>query len=166
MNTNVQTHRGAVRLLTILIFFALLIAANIGFAAFTVTEIISPSFGMFFGGASGRQFILNTDGTITGTDAADYITGAIGGELELKQTSRRIFPANIVAENISTMGGLSVTSILCKYQNNPQTTCSGPGINISLQGKRKLLLGLDISTTQFHMGGTASISFDITVTFL
>jgi hypothetical protein len=166
VNTIAQTHRGSVRLLTISIFFSLLIAADIGFAAFTMTEVVSPSFGMFFSGASGRQFILNTDGTITGTDAADYITGAVAGNLELKQTGGKLFPVNIVAENISTLGGLSVASILCKFQNNLQTTCSGPGINVSLQGKRKLLLGLDISTTQIHMGGTASISFDITVTFL
>lgn len=166
MNTIAQTHRGSVRLLTISILFTLLIAANVGFAAFTVTEIITPSFGMFFGGNAGRQFILNTDGTITGTDAADYITGAVAGELELKKTGGKLFPVNIVAENISTFGGLSVASVLCQYQSDPQTICSGPGINISLQGKRKLRLGLDISTTQVHAGGTASISFDITVTFL
>jgi hypothetical protein len=160
------THRGIVRLLRFFSCCTLLIAAETAFAAFSMIEIISPSLGTFFGGVSGRNFILNTDGTITGTDAADYMLGAIGGELELKKTGGPV-SANIVAENISTYGGLSVASVLCKYQNQAQTTCSGSGINVSLKGKRKLLLGINVTTTQFHGGGdTAGASMDITVTFL
>lgn len=121
---------------------------------------------MIYGGPSGRQFILNTDGTITGTDAADYITGAVAGEVEIKKTGGKVFPVHIVAENISTVGGLNVAAILCKFHNDPQTTCSGPGISVSLQGKRRLLLGVDMSTTQVHSGGTSSVSFDITVNLL
>jgi len=132
----------------------------------TLTETISPGFGMIYGGPSGRQFILNTDGTITGADAADYITGAVAGEMEVKKTGGKVFPASIVAENISTVGGLSVAAILCKFHNDPQTICSGSGISVSLQGKRRLLLGVDLSTTQVHSGGTSSVSFDITVTIL
>jgi hypothetical protein len=132
----------------------------------TLTETISPGFGMIYGGPSGRQFILNTDGTITGTDAADYVSGAVAGEVEIKKTGGKVFPAHIVAENISTVGGLSVAAILCKFHSDPQTTCSGSGISVSLQGKRRLLLGVDMSTTQVHSGGTSSVSFDITVILL
>ena len=166
MNTLAQTPRGSVRLPTIAILLTLLIAADVAFAALTVTETIIPSFGLIFGGPSGRQFILNTDGTITGTDAADYVSGAVAGEVEVKKTGGKVFPAHIVAENISTVGGLSVAAILCKFHNDPQTTCSGSGISVSLQGKRRLLLGVDMSTTQVHAGGTSGVSFDITVTLL
>jgi hypothetical protein len=161
------THRGYVRLFKFLLSGALFISADAVFAAFTMTEIVTPTFGTFIGGASGRQFVLNTDGTITGANANDYMMGALAGELELKKTGGKLFPVNIVAENISTFGGLSVASVLCKFQNDPQTTCSGPGINVSLQGKRKLLLGVDVTTTQFHTGGdTAGVTMDITVTFI
>ena len=166
MNTLAQTPRGSVRLPTIAIFLTLLTSADAAFAALTVTEVISPSFGLIFGGPSGRQFILNTDGTITGTDAADYVSGAVAGEVEVKKTGGKVFTAHIVAENISTVGGLSVAAVLCKFHNDPQTTCSGSGISVSLQGKRRLLLGINMSTTQFHSGGTSSVSFDITVTLL
>ncbi len=148
------------------ILLTLLIAADAAFAALTVTETITPSFGLILGGPSGRQFILNTDGTITGANAADYISGAVAGEVEVKKTGGKVFPAYIVAENISTVGGLSVAAVLCKFHNDPQTTCSGSGISVSLQGKRRLLLGVNMSTTQIHSGGTSSVSFDITVTLL
>jgi hypothetical protein len=59
-----------------------------------------------------------------------------------------------------------VAAVLCKFHNDPQTTCSGAGISVSLQGKRRLLLGVEMSTTQIHSGGTSSVSFDITVTLL
>lgn len=160
------TRREYVRPLKIAFCTVLLIAANAAFAAFTITEIITPSFGLFIGGGSGRQFILNTDGTITGTNAGDYMFGAVGGQLELKLSGPPARPANIVAENISTFGGLSVGAILCQYRNDPQTTCSGPGINVTLQGKKRLGLGIDVTTTQFHGGGdSAGVSMDITVTF-
>ena len=160
------TRRGFVRPLKILFCCGLLIVAEAAFAAFTMIEIITPTFGTFVGGNSGRQFVLNTDGTITGADAGDYMAGALAGLLELKKTGGP-FPVNIVAENISTLGGLIVGAILCSYQNQAQTTCSGPGINVSLKGKRRLNLGLDVTTSQFHAGGdTASVTFDITVTFL
>ena len=157
------THRGYVRL-KIACCTVLIIAVNSAFAAFTMIEVVTPSFGLFIGGAGGRQFILNTDGVITGADAGDYMLGAVGGQLELRKTGGKV-SANIVAENISTYGGLSVGAVLCQYHNRPQTTCSGPGINVSLRGKRRLALGIDVTTTQFHAGGdTAGVSMDITVT--
>ena len=61
-----RTHRGFGRLLKILLGSALLAAINVASAAFTMTEVITPDLGTFFSGASGRQFILNTDETVTG----------------------------------------------------------------------------------------------------
>lgn len=158
------TRRGYARLLKIAFCALLLISVNAAKAAFTMTEIVAPSFGLFIGGVSGRQFMLNTDGAITGAAAGDYMFGAVAGQLELRKT----FPpvsGNIVAENISTFGGLSVGAVLCQFHKSPQTICSGPGINVKLQGKRRLALGVDVTTTQFHGGGdTAGVSMDITVT--
>ncbi len=168
MNIRAPTHYRNVRLLKIVLCGSLLMAADTTFAAFTMTEIISPSFGTFVGGPSGRQFILNTDGIITGTDAADYMVGAVAGELELKKTAGPV-AVNIVisAGNITTFGGLSVGSVLCSYQGQPQIICDDPGFNVTLRGKRTLLLGLGVTTTQFHGGGdTAGVTMDITVTFL
>lgn len=167
MSVNAPKRRGFVRFLKIFIVSTILVATNAVYAAFTITETSTPSFGTFFGGNSGRQFILNTDGTITGANANDYMMGAVAGELELKKTGGKLFPVHIVADNISTLGGLSVASILCNYQSQGQTICSGSGINVSLQGKRRLALGLNVSTTQFHNAGdTASVTFDITVIFI
>ena len=144
----------------------LLAAPTITFAAFTVTEIATPSVGTVLSGASSRQFTLNTDDTVTGADAADYLFGAVHGELNLQKTQG---PAdvNIVAENIITSGGLTVNAIPCAWRTEAQTVCDGGGINRTVQGNRTLHVGVDFTTSQIHSGGdTASVSFDITVTFL
>ena len=96
----------------------------------------------------------------------DYLFGAVSGQLRLNKTQG---PAdvNIVAENIMTTGGVTVNAVPCKWRNQAQTTCDGAGINVTVQGNRTLLVGVDITTSQVHSGGdTASVTFDITVTFL
>ena len=157
-------------ILTLLLLLPVLFginSANAGPApGLRLQERVTPSFGFFVAGLSGRQFILNTDDSITGADAADYLFGAVAGEIRIRKRGRAR-RGNIIAENISTTGGLSVTAILCKFQNRPQTICNAPGINVRLRGRRTLLLGLDITTTQVHAGGDiASVQFDITVTLL
>ncbi len=73
----------------------------------------------------------------------------------------------ISAGNITTFGGLNVGFVLCSYQSQPQIVCNDPGFNVTLRGKRTLLLGLSVTTTQFHSGGdNAGAIMDITVTFL
>ena len=61
-----RTHRGFARLRKILLGSVLLAALDVAFAAFTMTEVVMPSLGTLLGGASGRQFILNTDETVSG----------------------------------------------------------------------------------------------------
>jgi len=151
---------------TILIGGILLAALDVAFAAFTMTETVTPSLGLVLSGASGRNFILNTDGTVTGADAIDYVSGAVSGQLALVKTQG---PAqvNIVAENIVSSGGLTVNAIPCRYRNRPQTTCDGGGINARVRGTRTLHLGVDITTSQVHNSGDmASVTFDINVIFL
>jgi hypothetical protein len=150
----------------IVICAALLVAANPAFGAFQMLEAISPNFGTWAGGASGRQLLLNTDDTVGGLNANDYFFGAVSGLVVLRKTAGPA-PINIVAENITTLGGLSVNGVPCQWRNLAPTTCHGPGINVTVRGRQRLRLGVDAATTQFHNSGdTASVTLDITVTFL
>jgi hypothetical protein len=163
---NPPTYCRFVRFRTILLGSALLAALNGAFAAFTMTETVPPGLGMVFSGASGRQFILNTDETVSGASAIDYISGAVSGQLTLVKTQG---PAdvNIVAENITTLGGLTVNAVPCRFHNDPQTTCDGAGINVRINQTRILYVGVNITTSQPHNSGdTASASYDINVIFL
>jgi hypothetical protein len=134
----------------------------------TITEASTPSFGAFLWGPSGRQFTLNPDGTITGPNAADYQFGAVPGELIIQHRGAGNQPSGqIVVENVSTSGGLIVNSIVCQFHNDPAVDCAAPGIAAQIRGRRRLLLGISVTTTQFHFGGdTASVVFDVTVNIL
>jgi hypothetical protein len=161
-----RTRRWFARLRIILLGSALLAALEAAFAAITVTESVTPGLGTLLGGASGRNFILNTDGSVSGTDAADYLFGAVSGQLSVKQTGGPA-SANILADNFSTTGGVSVNGVPCKWHTDTATTCDGSGINVTVQATRTLLVGVDIDTSQVHSGGdTASATYDITVTLL
>ncbi len=158
-----RTHRGFVRLRKFLLGSALLAALDIAIAAITVTETVTPSLGLVLAGASGRQFILNTDETVSGANAADYLVGAVSGQLLVKQTGG---PASgtILADNITTFGGVTVNAIPCRWHNDPQTRCDLGGITAALQATRILYVGVDITTSQVHFDGDpASVTYDITV---
>lgn len=159
-------HRRFAHLGIILLGGAVLVAPEIMFAALTITENVTPTLGTLLGGASGRNFILNTDETVSGTDAADYLTGAVSGNLSVKQSGAPA-SANILADNYSTTGGVTINAVPCKWHTDTATTCDGSGINITVQGTRTLLVGVDLDTSQVHSGGdTASATYDITVTLL
>ena len=162
-----RTHRGFARLRRILLGGALLAMLDVAFAAIFVTATVSPGLGTFFSGTSGRNFILNTDETIGGADAADYLFGAVSGQLEVRKTAGPA-DANILADNFSGSGGVSINAVPCRWHNDPQTTCDGVGITAALSGATRILyIGVDITTTQVHVGGdTASATYDITVTLL
>jgi hypothetical protein len=141
-----------------------LVALDTAYAALFVTEVVSPTVGTVLGGASNRHFILNTDETVTGADAADYMFGAVSGELRVRKTMGPAL-ANIVAENITATGGVVVVSVPCRWRNRPQQACDNAGINVLAVGNRRLYVGVEFRTSQFHSGGdTASVSYDITVT--
>lgn len=162
-----QTHRGFARLRRILLGGALLATLDVAFAAIFVTEVVPPSLGTFFSGAIGRQFILNTDETVSGASAADYLFGAVSGQLEIRKTQGPA-DANILADNFATSGGVTINTVPCRWHNDPQSLCNGVGITAALAGATRILfIGVDITTTQVHVGGdTASASYDITVTLL
>lgn len=151
-----------------LLCLALLTTPGAAFAqqGLSITENVAPDFGTLLGGASSRQFILNTDASISGTDSGDYLFGAAAGDLTVDRSGapKNI---NIVAENITTSGGLTVAQVLCAYDGASQTACDSPGIDVQTGPNKTLLLGIDISTSQVHSGGdSASVTLDISVTFL
>ena len=144
----------------------LLAASETTLAQVTITEVTTPDLGTLLGGASGRNFILNTDETVSGTDSGDYLFGAVTGQMDIRGESTRV---NIVAENITTSGGVSVNAVPCKFHTDAQTTCDGSGINVRINKTqtRILYVGIDLDTTQVHSGSdTATASYDITVTLI
>ncbi len=161
-----STHRRFARLRKILLGSALLAALQVAFAALTVTENIAPSLGTLLGGITDRNFILNTDATVSGTNAADYLFGAVAGKLTVKQTGGGA-SANILADNFTSTGGVTIMGVPCKRHTDAATTCDGSGINITVQGNRTLLVGVDRNTDIDHFGGDSpTATYDITVTLL
>ena len=144
----------------------LLLASPVAFSQATLTETVTPSFGSGMGGPANRRFVLDTNDQVTGPNAADYLNGAVSGEIIVQRKGGPTL-VYILAENITTSGGVNANAIICKWHNTPEVDCSGIGILRIVVGRRRLTLGIDMTTTQFHTGGdTASISFDITATFL
>ena len=161
-----RKHRGFVRLRSFVLGGALLVALDVAFAALFVEETVFASLGTWFSGAPGRQFILNTDETVGGANAADYVAGALSGQLTVKKTQGP-GSANITADNFLGMGGVTINAVPCRWHDQPQTTCDAPGITAALSATRTLYIGVDINTTVLHIGGdTASATYDITVTVL
>jgi hypothetical protein len=161
-----RMHRRFALLRNIIFGGVMLVALEVAFAALTITEKTSPTLGTLLSGASGRNFILNTDETVSGTDSADYMFGAVSGELTVKQTGGGA-SANILADNITTSGGVTVNAIPCKYGTGSQSTCDGSGLNVTVSGTKALMVGVDINTSQVHSGDdTASVTYDITITLL
>ncbi len=150
----------------ILLGSMLLAALEAVFAALTITETVTPDLGTLLSGASPRYFILNTDNTVSGTDAGDYLFGAVSGDLLVKKTGGGQ-SANILADNFSTTGGVTVLAVPCKWHTDAATTCDGSGINITVQGSRTLLVGVEIDTDQVHNSThSPTATYDITVTLL
>ena len=157
-------HRRFALLRNLLLGSVLLAALEVAFAALTVTEDTAPSLGTLLGGDTGRNFILNTDATVSGTDAADYLFGAVAGVLTIKKTGGGQ-SANILADNYSVTEGVIIKGVPCKWHTDTATICDGSGINITAQGSRKLLVGVEIDTDQTHTSAhSPTATYDITVT--
>ena len=161
-----RMHRGLVRIRRFVLGGALLVTLDVAFAAIFITEPVTPSLGTVFSGAIGRNFILNTDETVGGANAADHLFGAVSGQLDVRKTQGP-GSANITADNFLGLGGVTINAVPCRWHDQPQTTCDAPGITAALSATRTLYVGVDINTTVTHIGGdTASATYDITVTVL
>ena len=110
---------------------ALLIGSVTAVAALNLTRVTTPSFGVMFAGDSSRQFVLNTNDTVTGSGARDYISGAVAGQFTVSGTSS---PAaiNILVDNIISLGGLTVNQALCSYNDGAQQSCDVETKNVKI----------------------------------
>ncbi len=142
------------------------LSAPLASATLTLTLVTTPDLGIVLSGSSGRQFILNTNDTVSGANAADYISGAVSGSLTVADDAS---PATItiLIDNISTAGGLTVNDALCSYDGGAQTSCDGAGMNVTSAASATLKVGLDLSTSTTHSGGdSASVTLDVSVSYL
>ena len=128
---------------------------------------VNPDLGNWNAGATGRNFVLNTDDTVGGTDSADYINSAASGSVNVVGSA--FDTVDIVANNFAANGGVTINDVPCKYGAAAATTCGGAGISTAAApttGGTALLLGVDVDTTTAHVDGdTASPTFDIVVTY-
>ena len=166
-------HPPTVSLLRVTLCWGLMAACTASLAgpgppSLTISQVSAPTFGTFMYGPANRQWALDTAGNITGANAADYQFGAVAGEFIIRRRGGgRQGSGQIRVENVVTTGGLNVESIQCQFHSDPATDCMTSPILGQIRGRRRLLIGVDVTTTQAHAGGdTASVVFDITVTLL
>jgi len=136
-------------------------------ARIEITKTSDPSFGFVLAGGPGRQFIVGTNSSISGTHASQYLSGAMAGSLSIKVVAARPTSIYISATNLSTSGGVSSTTIVCSYDAQPDVPCNSGGFTVGTRPKATLLIGLDMLTSQTHNGGdVGTISFDLEITQL
>jgi hypothetical protein len=124
-----------------------------------------PKFGKFWSGAANRNFILNTNGTISGSSASDYISGATAGTFTIKDSTPPL-QINIQAINITNRHGATINQVLCSYNSGAQTRCDNGGYTVTSIASAPLKIGLNITTTTSHAGGfSASPYFDLEITY-
>ncbi len=133
----------------VLCLCALLLGSVTAVAALALTRVTTPSFGVIFAGDSSRQFVLNTNDTVTGSGAGDHVSGAAAGQFTVSDTSS---PAtiNILVDNISSLGGLTVNRALCSYNSGAQQRCDGAGMSVTSVSSATLKVGLDLTTSTAH----------------
>ena len=135
-------------------------------SSLTLTQSAVPGFGLIVSGSSGRQFVLNTDDTISGTHASDHISGAMAGRFTIEDTNSPT-SVNIAVTVLGTIGGLTVNETLCSYGGGIQQSCGGSGFTVISAASAVLKLGLDISTSAAHRGGdAATVTVELAVTYL
>ncbi len=130
------------------------------------SNVVSPSFGDLLGGASGRNFILGTNGTISGANASDYLFGAVAGSALI--TGQANTSVDILATNLTANGGVTIANVTCNYGGAGDQDCDVgfTGLPPKPSGKT-LLIGLEINTTQVHGDNvTASPSLDIVINYI
>ncbi len=143
----------------------LFLLSSSAFAVISLTEITSPTFGLILSGASGRNFILNTSGSISGASASDHLTGQSAGDITITDDTA---PTTIVifVDTIIPSAGLTVNQVLCSYNGGAQTRCD-TSMNVSSTASASLKIGVDITTASIHAGGESeSISMNVNVTYL
>ena len=143
----------------------LLGSAHAARATLTLSQSVAPSFGVILGGGSGRQLVLGTNGVISGPNAADALSGAAAGEMNVSDDAAPS-TAVIVVENVLASGGVAVDGVQCSYEGGPPQDCEGAGIVVTTSQGSALRIGIAITTTQAHSGGdSASIGMDVSIAY-
>ena len=135
-------------------------------ATLTLTKQVDPSLGTVYSGSSGRQFIVNTSGSVSGSGSGDYLSGAAAAVFQVGDDSSPS-AITILADSITTTGGLTLNRVLCSYNGGTQQRCDASGgITATSAATATLRVGFDVSTSVAHSGGdTASVSMDISVAY-
>ena len=158
-----KTYSGTLQRL--LLALGLLITADI-FATVAFSSLSNPTFGDLLSGASGRNFILGTNGAISGANAGDYISGATAGSILI--TGNGTQSISIQATNLTANGGVSIANVTCNYNASGDSDCvlGVTGSPPDAIGKT-LLIGMEINTTMTHGdNATASPGFDLVVNYI
>ena len=133
----------------------------------SLNSAVNPDLGTWSTGPSGRDLVLNTDSSVGGTNAADYLGGATASTVTVVGSA--VNAIDIVANNFVANGGVAINNIPCKYGAAAATTCGGAGISAAAApttGGTTLLLGVDVVTTTPHVDGdTAAPTFDLVVSY-
>ena len=130
------------------------------------SSVVEPDFGVLQGGPAGRDFILTTSGTIGGANAADYISGAVAGMVNIVADNNSSL--DILATNLMADGGVTIVNVTCMYGNGPDMDCDQGFTGTGKKGHGEdMYIGLEINTTQVHGDNdTAAPSFDIVINYL
>ena len=141
---------------------------------------VDPDLGDWLTGAAGRGIGIGTTGAATGTNSADYLSGATVGSVDILGSASRTF--SIFADNFnnggsgvditgipcSWNGGVSIAHVNCDYGGSGDMDC-GTGNTAAAEPTPAgivLTIGMDINTTASHADGdTAAPSFDIIVSY-
>ena len=135
-------------------------------APIAFTTAVNPSLGTFDTGIGSRSFVLGTDGTISGTDAAAYTGGANAGSIVIQGSESQNI--DIIAQNLVADGGVNIAAVNCDYGGAGSTDCL-TGIASAAApttAGTTLLLGLSVTTTIAHSDTiNATPAFDIIVSY-
>jgi len=128
---------------------------------------VNPNLGDWYTGASGRNIGITDAGVATGTDVADYVSGATAGSVDILGSPSRTI--SIVANNFQNNGGgVDIATVPCSWNGGAATSCNGAGItgaSTTVAG-RTLALGVTANTNAVSTDGqVANPSFDIVVNY-
>jgi len=134
--------------------------------AATFANATRPELGNFEADPSGKNIVLETDGSISEANALAYEGGANAGSIEIHGSpSQKI---DIVAQNMVGGGGVSVAKVICNYGDTGDTNC-GAGISAAaaaIDTGVTLLLGLDVNTATLHINEDSAVpTFDLIVSY-
>ncbi len=122
-----------------------------------------PNFGSVATGGAGRVLTLDTNGNITNTNAADYMSGAAVGKYTVTGSSNNT--VNISAQNYVANNNVIPSAATCAYNGGTANPCN-LAAQVAPGSGKTLLVGITITTSGVsNDGDTANPMFDLVVTY-